>query len=344
VRRVYPDGAGGERQPGGVEFPAEQCLSGTTAEELARARDAARARGLGIVADGGVVEEEPLRRWIPQAAALGAPVLRVILSRVLGGNRREMRGGWRAHLERACAALKAVRPVAEAHGVTVAVENHQDVTSEELLWLCETVGGDRIGITLDPGSTLAVAEGPVEFAQRVRSPVRNVHLKDYHIFLSPTGYRLCTCGIGEGVVDFPALFADRPDPPMSIELGARQARHVELLQDDWWTEYPPRPLGRLVEALRVLLPRARPAGYQLQHVRRLAADPMWLKDPKLTVLRDEPKYGVPIGYPDPPNEKVALSWSKYIVLDVFAKAVQSGDAKGAADWGVEQLKRGYGIS
>jgi sugar phosphate isomerase/epimerase len=256
----------------GVEFPAEQCLPDSTAGELARARSCAEAYRLGIVADGGVVEEEALRRWIPQAAALGARVLRVILSRVLGGNRREMRGGWRAHLERACAMLRAVRPVAESHGVTVAVENHQDVTSEELLWLCEAVGGDRIGITLDTGSTLAVAEGPVEFAQRLRPLVRNVHLKDYHIFLSSTGYRLCTCAIGDGVVDFPglfALFADQPDLPASIELGARQARHVELLQDGWWTDYPPRPLGRLVEALRVLLPRARPAGedYRIPHER-----------------------------------------------------------------------------
>lgn len=256
----------------GVEFPAEQCLPDATDGELARARGFAEAYRLGIVADGGVVEEEALRRWIPQAAGLGAPVLRVILSRVLGGNRREMRGGWRAHLERACAALRAVRPVAEAHGVTVAVENHQDVTSEELLWLCETVGGDRMGITLDTGSTLAVAEGPVEFAQRVRPLVRNVHLKDYHIVLSPTGYRLCTCAIGDGVVDFPglfALFAGQPDLPMSIELGARQARHVELLQDDWWTDYPARPVGRLLEALRVVLPKALQSGedYRLPHER-----------------------------------------------------------------------------
>jgi len=84
-------------------------------------------------------------------------------------------------------------------------------------------------------------------------------------------------------------------------------------------------------------------GYHLQHVRRLASDPMWLKDPKMTVFRDEPKYGVPIGYPGPPNEKVAMSWSKYIVVDIFAKAVQSGDAKAAIEGGAEQLKRTYGL-
>ena len=231
----------------GVEFPPEDSLPAATPEECGRARAYAGQRGLGIVADGGPIEEAALRRWIPQAAALGAPVLRVIVSRILGGNRREMHGGWRAHLERARDALAAVRPLAEAHDVTIAVENHQDIASDELLWLCDAVGGRHIGITFDTGSTLAVGESPLGFARRVKPMVRNVHLKDYHVFLSPTGYRLSTCAIGDGVVDFPslfALFADQPDLPMSIELGARQARHVELLDEDLVDRLPTAPSAR----------------------------------------------------------------------------------------------------
>jgi hypothetical protein len=107
--------------------------------------------------------------------------------------------------------------------------------------------------------------------------VRNVHLKDYHIFLSPTGYRLSTCAIGDGVVDFPSLvglFADQPDLPMSIELGARQARHVELLEDTWWTDYPPRRVSDLLDALRVIVPPARRADedYRIPHEREAPAD------------------------------------------------------------------------
>jgi len=256
----------------GVEFPAEDSLPATTPQELAKARAYAAERGLGIVADGAVIDEAALRRWIPQAAALGTSVLRVIVSRVLGGNRRQMNGGWRAHLENARDALRAVRPLAEAHNVTIAVENHQDIASDELLCLCEEVGGNHIGVTLDTGSTLAVAESPLGFARRVRPFVRNVHLKDYHAFLSATGYRLSTCAIGDGVVDFPslfALFADQPDLPMSIELGARQARHVELLEESWWSDYPPRRVADLLDALRVIAPRARRADddYRIPHER-----------------------------------------------------------------------------
>jgi multiple sugar transport system substrate-binding protein len=83
-------------------------------------------------------------------------------------------------------------------------------------------------------------------------------------------------------------------------------------------------------------------GYHLQPVAKLASDPMWDRDPKMTPFRDEPKYGRDLGYAGPPNEKASLAYSMYIVVDTFAKAVQSVDAAGAVKWGAEQLQRIYG--
>lgn len=83
-------------------------------------------------------------------------------------------------------------------------------------------------------------------------------------------------------------------------------------------------------------------GYHLQHTKKLAADPMWDKDPKMAPFRDQPKYGRDLGYAGPPNEKASMAYSKYIIVDTFAKTVQSGDAKASVDWGAEQLKRIYG--
>ncbi|HYB19608.1 MAG TPA: substrate-binding domain-containing protein [Thermodesulfobacteriota bacterium] len=83
-------------------------------------------------------------------------------------------------------------------------------------------------------------------------------------------------------------------------------------------------------------------GYHLQHVVRLAKDPMWDKDPKMGAFRDDPKYGRVQGYAGEPNEKASLAWSKYIIVDTFARAVQSGDSKASIEWGAEQLKRIYG--
>jgi sugar phosphate isomerase/epimerase len=246
----------------GVEYPPDGLLPSQTPAELARARATATAHGLAVVADGGQISEADLRRWIPLAAAIGAPVLRVIISGILGGNRRQLNGGWAAQLAAATAALQATRPLAADYAVSIAVENHQDIASDELLQLCETVGGDHIGVTLDTGSTLALAEAPLAYARRVKDYVKNVHLKDYTLHLSPTGYRLARCALGAGVVDLPAifrLFADRPTLPMNIELGAMQARHVELLEADWWRDYPPRRAQDLLGTLEIVFNQASPA-------------------------------------------------------------------------------------
>ncbi len=40
--------------------------------------------------------------------------------------------------------------------------------------------------------------------------------------------------------------------------------------------------------------------------------------------------------------KASLALSKYVVVDTFAKAIQSGDTAGAIKWGADQLQRIYG--
>ncbi|MFN8636632.1 MAG: extracellular solute-binding protein [Chloroflexota bacterium] len=82
-------------------------------------------------------------------------------------------------------------------------------------------------------------------------------------------------------------------------------------------------------------------GYFLQNSKKWASDPMWEKDPKMAPFRDQPKYGRNQGYAGPGTEKASLAWSKYIIVDTFAKAVQSGDVQGAISWGADELQKIY---
>jgi multiple sugar transport system substrate-binding protein len=82
-------------------------------------------------------------------------------------------------------------------------------------------------------------------------------------------------------------------------------------------------------------------GYHIHHVKNLASDKTWNADPKLAAFKETPKYGRLMGFMGQPNEKASLAWSKYVVVDTFAKAVQSGDAKDAIAWGERQLQRIY---
>jgi len=182
------------------------------------------------------------------AVALGARVVRMALTGVLQGDRHAtdwpaIAGGVRARLAR-------VAPKAAAAGVSIAIENHQDFTSAELMELCEEAG-DAVGITLDTGNAFPVAEAPLDFARTVAPRVRHVHLKDYRVQFTDEGYRLVRCAIGDGAVPFRELVEILPgDLTASLEPGALEARHIRLFTEQWWRGYPPVDARRLAAALR----------------------------------------------------------------------------------------------
>jgi 3-oxoisoapionate decarboxylase len=243
---------------GGVELPAS-LLQGEDAASVARY---AQERGLFITLETQGYDPNKLATAIDLGVRLGANTVRTTVGGAkLGGDRRPLAGRWQSFLREILVGLREATTFAERVGVTLAVEDHQDLASEELLWLCESIRSPKFGITFDTGSTLATAEEPVDFARRVAPYVKNVHLKDYQIYLCNEGYRLVRCPLGQGVVDFPTLFEILPETcsqvTMSIELGALKARLVRVLADDYWPDYPPRTAAQFAHVLRFVLDNAR---------------------------------------------------------------------------------------
>lgn len=188
----------------------------------------------------------PLTLAITAAGRMGAPVVRTTISSLLEGDRRSLGlQGWRNHLEALVEPLQRAAAQAEAAGIAIGIENHQDICSHELLWLCEQVGGGHIGVTMDVGNAYAVGETPAAFAARVRPYLKHIHLKDYTVHPTASGYRLKRCALGDGIVDWASLLpwfdAECPELEGCIELGATTARHIRLFEPSWWETYPDRP-------------------------------------------------------------------------------------------------------
>src|SRR5579875_337817 len=245
----------------GVEMPAS-LMQGQDVAAVARY---AQEHGLFITLATSGYQPEALAQAIDLGMQLGAETVRTVVGGAkIGGDRRPLAGRWRSFLQEVLVQLKEATLVAEKVQVNLAVENHQDLASEELLWLCASIGSARFGSTLDTGNPLATAEEPLDYFRRVVPYLKNVHLKDYTLHLSEEGYRLVRCPLGQGVIDFPALFkileGACPDVTMSIELGALEARHIRVLADDYWTEYPPRSAAQLVKVLRFVQANAKPVG------------------------------------------------------------------------------------
>lgn len=195
---------------------------------------------------------ETLGEAIRATRAIGGTLIRMHLTPVLEGARAAQGSRWQAMLNHARATLVREAPRAADAGLNIAIENHQDLGSDELLDLAEQAGSN-VGLAFDTGNAFAVAEDPVAFARRAAHRIRHVHLKDYVSQFTPEGFRLVRCAIGDGCVPLvelaTVLGARNSSLTASIEVGALEARHIRVFAPEWWQGYPSRDPAELQTAL-----------------------------------------------------------------------------------------------
>ena len=195
---------------------------------------------------------EDLSNAIRCTKGVGASIIRFHLTPVLEGARAAWGARWNEMVNHAWDTLRREsRKVADA-GLVLALEDHQDFCSEELLQFADELG-EHVGIVLDTGNPFAVGEDPVAFTRRAAHRIRHVHLKDYIAQFTDEGYRLVRCAIGDGCVPFAEMLdlLQRTGRPLaaSVEPGALEARHIRIYSEAWWEGYPPRDARELAAML-----------------------------------------------------------------------------------------------
>jgi multiple sugar transport system substrate-binding protein len=68
---------------------------------------------------------------------------------------------------------------------------------------------------------------------------------------------------------------------------------------------------------------------------------VWEVDPVLRPFRDIPPFGRLAGHAGPPNRKAAEVVTKYIITDMYAKAIQGMPAEDAAKWAHAEIVKAY---
>jgi multiple sugar transport system substrate-binding protein len=82
-------------------------------------------------------------------------------------------------------------------------------------------------------------------------------------------------------------------------------------------------------------------GYTSGATRYWEEDPVWNVDPILLPFRDIPNKGRLVGYAGPPGRAAAEAVTKYIIVDMYAKAVQGMPAEDAVKWAHDELVQVY---
>jgi sugar phosphate isomerase/epimerase len=167
------------------------------------------------------VPGETLDEAIRATRTIGARTIRIHLTPVLEGARAKQGPRWQQLIAHARETLNRESRRAADAGLQIAIENHQDFGSDELMAFAEEAG-PNVGIALDTGNAFAVAEDPVAFAMRVAPRIKHVHLKDYVSQFTPEGFRLIRCAIGDGCVplqEIADVFEDSAIPLSSASGG-----------------------------------------------------------------------------------------------------------------------------
>ena len=206
-------------------------------------------QGIIPVISGGFILEET-GHVFKSARLLKAKTIRFALTDVLCGG-RAFRTEWNELRQTVRRKILEFGKTADDAGLIIAIENHQDFTSAELVEFCEMTPG--VGITYDTGNSFPVAESPDQFTKTVAPYVRHLQLKDYRVQFTNEGFRLVRCTIGVGTVPFDELFEEigkhQNQLTAVLEPGALEARHVKLFREDWWRGYPAKSAAELAECL-----------------------------------------------------------------------------------------------
>jgi multiple sugar transport system substrate-binding protein len=83
-------------------------------------------------------------------------------------------------------------------------------------------------------------------------------------------------------------------------------------------------------------------GYSVGATKKWEDHPMWAKvDKPLQVFRQAARQSRMLGYPGPASGKATESYTKYIIVDMYAKAVTGTKAEDAVKWAETELKKIY---
>ena len=165
--------------------------------------------------------------WLRPAAQLGLPVMRI----VAGGpaHRGEPAEPVADMLRAACAA-------ASDHGLTLALENHGDLTATQIERLLEEVG-DELRICFDTANALRVGDDVAAVARRLAPAIEILHLKDCLGSWDDPVAGPVSVPLGEGVIPVDEVLDACPDALACIELGQLSPSATERALVGTYVEY-----------------------------------------------------------------------------------------------------------
>lgn len=197
------------------------------------------------------------------AKAAGATCFR---SGCLSGRRYETFGdwaSWKKFVDDSKASIKAAVPVLDREKLPMALENHKDWTTEEMLALLKEYSSEYFGILVDTGNNLSLLDEPYSLIQAFAPYAVSTHIKDMDYTEHPSGFQMSEVPFGEGRLDMKRVIetirAKRPSTRFIVEMITRNPLVVPCLTEKYWVTFPERRATDLARMLSLVRARKSPA-------------------------------------------------------------------------------------
>jgi len=156
----------------------------------------------------GIGIQHDLDAGLETARAMGADVVKVGMEiprpRPRAGSR--FHPAVRPYLEETAQRLIRAAPQAASYGIRLALENHCDSFSEEILWVLEQVDHPFVGACVDTVNAWHVAEDPMKAIENLAPVAFTNHFRDDRVEFRRDGFRVRGVAVGDGDIDMQAAY------------------------------------------------------------------------------------------------------------------------------------------
>jgi 3-oxoisoapionate decarboxylase len=104
-------------------------------------------------------------------------------------------------LEKVVEKVSRALSVAEKTGIKIALENHTDAFSEEVIWVIDQINHPLVGACIDTVNAIHVTENPITAVKNLAPRAFTNHFRDNKIVIRPWGLKFVGAAIGEGDLD-----------------------------------------------------------------------------------------------------------------------------------------------
>lgn len=180
-----------------------------------------------------------------RARQIGAGVMRVV-----GSSLRFRNEPHAPQIERLTSMLNEAVKAAELYGIRLALENHIDFTSSEMVQLLDGVGSPFLGINFDTGNFLRLLDDPVKSMRKLAPRVYAAHIKDLKVqkgVAPDEWYFFSSTPVGDGLIDNQALIQMLED----VRFAGVLAVEIDFLHPDY-NDDEDAAVARSVQELRRL--------------------------------------------------------------------------------------------